>query len=173
MTDRAAEIRAHELGDEFRARATADERQFLNWIAVASAGGVTLVLHFLADKDTAITLGPMALLPPLIAWLLSILSAGASQYGMLGEQQAAGSMFHAQGRRERQKRKAAAAIDGSAEQAKALQLAAGFHAEADTHHMVSRRWLRIRETALMMAVGLFLAGALWAVAALSWTVLRR
>lgn len=173
MAESTTDQRAHQLGDEFRTRATADERQFLNWVAVASAGGITLVLHFLADTDTALRPEPVLLLVPLLAWLVSVLAAGACQYGMLAEQSAAGSMFHAQGRRERQKRKAGGAADGSAEQTEALRLAALFHEEADEHHRVSRRWIEVRAWTLRAAVTLFLIGTLSAVGVLARTVLDR
>ncbi|AXB80218.1 hypothetical protein [Novosphingobium sp. P6W] len=162
------EERAHELGDEFRTRANADERQFVNWLALASAGGIGLLLHFIADEHNGpIRLNPAATVPPLISWLIGIMCAGVALYGMVREQGSAGNSFHAQGRRERQKAKLNGFAGAEHERATIEARAKAYQDEADRHHVDSRLWLVRRELAMKIAVCCFSMGALWSAVALA------
>ena len=130
------------------------------------------MLHFFLEANGEVRLGSLAVLPPLTAWLISIVWAGLSQYGMFEEQQATADMFHAQGRREHQKAKVQAAPVGSEEREVALRHAANFHEEADAHHRDSRRWLKMRRISLRFSVGSFATGGLWSISALALKILH-
>lgn len=170
----STEERAHELGDEFRARANTDERQFVNWLAVASAGGIGLLLHFISDEHNGpIRLYPTAMVPPLISWLVGIMCAGLALYGMLKEQGSAGNSFHAQGRREHQKAKLTS-FSGSDIERTAIEVRAkAYQDEADCWHADSRLWLARRERAMAIAVGCFSLGAFWSAGALATNLMSR
>uniref|UniRef100_UPI000263163B hypothetical protein n=1 Tax=Sphingomonas elodea TaxID=179878 RepID=UPI000263163B len=57
--------RRDELGDEFREKADKQRQQFVNWVAIASAGGIALIVGFAQQNQAAIYI----LRPSLVAWL--------------------------------------------------------------------------------------------------------
>lgn len=155
------EDRAHALGDEFRESAREFRRQFVNWIAIASAGGIGLLMSFVAASPQKASALQM-LLPSLVVWLVSVVCAGGTLFGMIYEADSAAAMFHRQGRRERQKQIAQIGRDPGVTR-QANDRADEHHERADFHHHRSRMWLQISNSLLLMGAVCFLFGATYPV----------
>ncbi len=166
------EERSHDLGDKFRNNASVLREKFINWTGVASGAAIALSFQLTAqsaDKEASLRL----LLPPLVAWLISILAAAVTLFAAFQENLFAGFSHHEQGRRERQHRRieelgAAASPGGHAEEAaRRSDLARYFQRKADRYHRLSRMWLYIASTAQILGAVSFLTGLFFAVWLLS------